>query len=166
MVKATRRYVMTTIVRWDPFRDMTAAQNELSRLLGMFREGGNGERSWVPALDAWETDEEFVYAFDLPGVPEDKIAIEFEDGVLTVSAERERTQEVKQDTFYRFERRFGMFSRTIGLPQGVSDDDISAVSKDGVLEVHVRRPEEAKPRRIRIGVGSQPATIEGATTES
>jgi HSP20 family protein len=159
---------MATLVRFDPFREMAALQNDVSRLLGAFREGnGTGERSWVPALDVWETESEYVYAFDLPGIPEEGITVEFEDGVLTVSAERERTQSIEGDRFYRYERRFGSFTRTLGLPQGVTEGDITAQTKDGVLEIHVKKPEEVKPHRIQIGVGgSQPQTIEGQATKS
>jgi HSP20 family protein len=158
---------MATLVRWDPFRELAALQNEMSRFAGVFREtSGNGaDRTWVPALDVWETDDEVVYAFDLPGIPEDKIAVEFENGVLTVSAERERGSDVKQDGFYRFERRVGSFARAITLPEGVTEDGINASHANGVLEVHVRKPEETKPRRIEIGVSGQ-KTIEGTATEA
>ena len=155
---------MATLVRWEPFRELASLQSDVSRLMNsVFAGEGNGgsTRSWVPALDVWETDNELVYAFDLPGIPQDKISIEFEDGALTVSAEREREQETSDDRVYRFERRFGTFSRTIGLPQGVTEDAINADYKDGVLEVHVAKPEQPKPRRIQIGSGSEGATIEG-----
>ena len=158
---------MATLVRWEPFREIATLQNEMSRLMNDVI-GGNGEtttRSWVPALDVWETENELVYAFDLPGIPEDKIAVEFEDGALTVSAERERTQETSDERLYRFERRFGTFSRTIGLPQGVSEDMVNADYKDGVLEVHVRKPEQPKPRRIQIG-GGEKKTIEGSAKKA
>ena len=152
---------MTTLVRFEPFREIAALQNEMGRFMNGLLEGdGRTTRSWVPALDVWETDTEVVYAFDLPGLPEDKITIEYEDGALTVSAERERTDEVQQERLYRFERRFGTFSRTIGLPQGISEDMISAQYDDGVLELHIQKPEQPKPRRIHIGSGSK-ATIEG-----
>jgi HSP20 family protein len=160
---------MATLVRFDPFREVAALQNEMGRLLGVFREGnGTGERSWVPALDVWETDEDYVYAFDLPGIPEDRISVEFEDGVLTVSAERVRTDQAEGDKFFRFERRFGSFSRTLGLPQGVKDEDISASYEDGVLEIHVTKPAEVKPRKIQIGVGgsAEAKTIEGTATKA
>jgi HSP20 family protein len=162
---------MATLVRFDPFREVAAMQNEMGRLLGMFREGnGTSERGWVPALDVWETATDVVYAFDLPGIPEDKISIEYEDGVLTVTAERERGEPAEGDRFYRYERRFGSFTRTIGLPQGVKDEDISASYKDGVLEVHVKKPEEVKPRKIQIGVGGSGSpgsrTIEGTATHA
>jgi HSP20 family protein len=153
---------MATLIRWDPLREVAQWQNDVERLMGTFlRAGGtNGETRWAPPLDVWETEDELVYAFDLPGIPEDKISIEYEDGSLTVSAERERTQEVSQDRFYRFERRYGTFTRTIGLPQGVGESDIRADYKDGVLEVHVTKPKAPEPRRIQIGTGSS-ETIEG-----
>jgi HSP20 family protein len=153
---------MTTLVRWEPLREVAALQNEMSRFWNQFLGEGSGEttRNWVPAVDVWETDKEVVYAFDLPGIPEDRISLEFEEGALTVSGERERTNEAKDDRFYRFERRFGSFSRTIGLPQGIDESSITADYKDGVLEVHVTKPEAPKPRRIRVGSGSK-ATIEG-----
>jgi HSP20 family protein len=157
---------MANLVRWDPFREMASLQNDMSRLMTSVLGTGNGEsRSWIPAVDVWETEDEVVYAFDLPGIPEDKISVEFEDGSLTVSGERERTDEVSQDRLYRYERRFGSFSRTIGLPQGVSEDSIKADFKDGVLEIHVRKPEQPKPRRIQIGSG-EGATIEGKASEN
>jgi HSP20 family protein len=77
-----------------------------------------------------------------------------------VSAERTASSEVSEERFYRFERRFGSFSRTIALPQGTSDEAISADYKDGVLEVRVRKPEQKKPRRIEIGGVSEQSTIE------
>jgi HSP20 family protein len=160
---------MATLVRFDPFREVAALQNEMGRLLGVFREGnGATERSWVPALDVWETDDAYVYAFDLPGIAEDKISIEFEDGVLTVSAERERTEQTEGDKFYRYERRFGSFQRTLGLPQGVKDGDIAASYENGVLELRVAKPEEVKPRKIQIGLGgsSETQTIEGTATHA
>ena len=156
---------MATLVRWEPFREIATLQNEMSRLMNTFAGNGETSRSWVPALDVWETEGEIVYALDLPGIPEDDISIEFEDGALTVSAERERKHVLSDDKLYRYERRFGSFSRTIGLPQGVTEDQIKAEYHDGVLEVHVAKPEQPKPRRIQIGSGAQ-ATIEGKSKQS
>jgi HSP20 family protein len=151
------------LVRWEPLRELAALQNEMSRFLGSTLGEGNGQqRAWVPAVDVWETDKEVVYAFDVPGIPEDKISIELEDNALTISGERERTQDVSDERFYRFERRFGSFSRTIGLPQNVTEDQVKADYDNGVLEVRVAKPETPKPRRIQIGHGEK-ATIEGKT---
>jgi HSP20 family protein len=155
---------MTTLVRFrEPFRELA----EMSRLVNSLFEGGNGRtnQAWIPAVDVWETEDALVYAFDLPGIPEEQISVEFEDSSLTVSAERNREHEVSEDRFYRYERRFGSFSRTIGLPQGTTEDAISADYKDGVLEVHVRKPEQAKPHRIQVGKASSKAVVEGSSTK-
>jgi len=159
---------MATLVRFrEPFRELTALQNEMSRMFGGLIDGETRtNQSWVPAVDVWETGDELVYAFDLPGIPRDKISVEFDDGALTVSAERERTAEEKDDRLYRYERRFGTFSRTIGLPQGTSEDSIKADYKDGVLEVHVTKPEQPKPHRIEVGGSSETKTIEGSAKKS
>ena len=143
---------MTTLVRWEPFRELTSLQHELGRFMnGLSQLPTRGNQTWLPPVDVWETDTELVYAFDVPGVPEDKLSIEVHDDTLTVSGERTRASEAATDHFYRFERQFGTFARGVGLPQGVGDSDISASYKDGVLEVHVPKPEEAKPRKIRLG---------------
>ncbi len=157
---------MATLVRWDPFRELAAMQNQLSRFMNLAGEGNAQPETWLPSVDVWETDNELVYAFDLPGVPQDKISVEADNGALTVSAERERTQEVSREQYHRFERRFGSFSRTVGLPQGVSEDSIQATYKDGVLEVHVPKPEQPKPKRIEVGGGSEQKTIEGTATQT
>ena len=157
---------MATLIRFrEPFREIAALQNEMGRLMGGLFEGGNGRnQDWMAAVDVWETEDELVYAFDLPGIPEDKISIELDDGALTVSAEREREEEVTEERFYRLERRFGTFSRTIGLPKGTQETDIRADYEDGVLEVRARKPEEPKPKRIQVGAGAR-ATIEGESED-
>ena len=155
---------MATLVRWEPFRELATLQTEMSRLMNGLSEGnGRDQRSWVPALDVHETENEIVYEFDLPGVPEDKISVELHDDTLTVSAERERSHEQNGDGFVRYERRFGSFSRTVGVPAGVSEDSIKASSHDGVLEIHVAKPEAPKPRRIQIGGEQKQAAIEGSS---
>ena len=157
---------MATLVRWEPFRELASIHNEMSRLLNAFEgNGGTAAQNWAPPVDVWETDEELVYAFDLPGIPREDVTIEYDDGMLTVSAKRERTLERGDDRFFRFERRFGTFTRSIGVPQGVDESKINADFKDGVLEIHVAKPEEVKPRRITIG-GEAHQPIEGTATES
>ena len=152
---------MTTLVRWEPFRELTQLQGEVSRLMNGLLDGQRGAaQSWVPPLDVWETESDIVYAFDLPGVPEDKITIEAQDDTLTVSGQREKTTEEQGDRFYRFERRYGSFARGVGLPAGIDPGKISASYVNGVLEVRVPKPEEAKPRRIQRG--SAPADVEAA----
>jgi HSP20 family protein len=145
---------VATLVRWEPVRELATLQTEMSRLMnGLFEGSGRTAQSWVPAVDVWETETELVYAFDLPGVQEEQISIELQDDTLTVSAQRERTDERTEDGFVRYERRFGSFSRAVGVPAGVTEDSVKANYRDGVLEIRVAKPEEAKPRKITIGSG-------------
>jgi HSP20 family protein len=155
---------MATLVRWEPVRELAALQSEMSRFMNGLLEGnGQSGQSWVPTADVWETEKEVVYAFDLPGIPEEKISVELEDGALTIAAEREREQKVEDGRYFRFERRFGTFTRTIGLPQGVTEKDVTAGYQNGVLEVHVAKPEQPKPQKIQIGVGGSSPAIEGTS---
>jgi HSP20 family protein len=159
---------MATLVRWAPFSELASLQNEMSRFMNGLVEGnGRTTQSWIPTADVWETEQEVVYAFDLPGIPEDKISVELDEGALTIAAEREREQKVEDGRYYRFERRYGTFTRTIGLPQGVTEESVKAEYKNGVLEVHVAKPEQPKPRKIEIAVGAsgERKTIEGESKQ-
>jgi|SRR5579862_3651581 len=159
---------MRTLVRFDPYREVaTPLQGEMGPLLNLLLGAGSSTTTpgvWAPALDVWETDGAIVYAFDLPGIPQDAVSIEVENGVLTVTAERERSQEVSAERLYRSERRYGSFSRSIALPQGITEDKIHANFNNGVLEVHVGKPETVKPHRIQIGNGK--AVIEGKASKA
>jgi HSP20 family protein len=142
---------VTTLVRWEPFRELASFQNEMSRFMNGLADGpGRVTQSWVPALDVWETESDVVYAFDLPGIPEDAISIEVKDDVLSISAERQKTEEAAEDGYFRFERRFGAFARAVGLPKGIDQEGIQAHYENGVLEVRVPKPAEAKPRTISL----------------
>lgn len=152
---------MSTLVRWEPFRDLAQVQTEMSRLVnGLFENGGRTSKTWIPALDVWETANDVVYAFDLPGLVEDEISIEVADDTLTVTGERRRETQEQGDRFFRYERRYGSFSRAVGLPAGVDDSKIVASYADGVLEIRVPKPEEAKPRKIQLG--SAPGDIDAS----
>jgi HSP20 family protein len=147
---------MATLVRWEPFRELAQLQGEMGRLFNGLLEGQSGGRSsqaWVPPLDVWETESELVYAFDLPGIDEDKIQIEVQDDTLTVSGERVKETQEQGDRYYRFERRYGSFARAVGLPNGIDESKSAASYVNGVLEIRVPKPEEARPRRIQLGSG-------------
>jgi HSP20 family protein len=154
------------IVRWEPFRELNTLQSEMNRLFNSAFDtptgpgnGGAGRR-WMPAMDLVETQDDFVLRADLPGMTEDDVKIEFEDGTLTISGERKSEHETKNEGYYRVERAYGSFSRSLTLPQGVDPERVSASFDKGVLEVRVPKPEERKPRRIEIGASGQ-KTIEG-----
>ena len=155
-----------TIVRWEPLREFSTLQNEMNRLFNTVFDtplpgnAGSTMRRWMPAMDLVETDDHFVLRADLPGLGEDDVKIEFEDGTLTVSGERKAEHESKNEGYYRVERAFGAFSRSLTLPQGIDPEAVTANFDRGVLEVRIPKPEERKPRRIEIG-GAQQQTIEG-----
>ena len=152
------------LVRWDPIRELDSLQSDMNRLFDRFFEGrtGNGtSRRWIPAMDLLETEDHLVLRGDLPGLTEDDIDIEIKDNVLTVSGERRADKEEKGEGYYRVERAFGGFSRSLTLPQGVDADKVEANFDKGVLEVRIPKPAEAKPTRVQIGKG----TVEGSGTE-
>ena len=145
---------MTTLVRFrEPLRN-AAMNDEFARLIKTIyespaRAAALSNHAWTPALDVWETEGELVYAFDLPGIPEEKIAVDLEDSTLTVSGSRERT-EMENGRFFRYERAFGEFTRSVALPEGTGDGEARAHYANGVLEVHVQKLERSKPRRIPV----------------
>jgi HSP20 family protein len=150
-----------TIMRWEPFRELQTLQGEMNRLFNTaFDPSTAGSRGWVPAMDLFETAEAFVLRADLPGLRQEDVKIEVEDNHLTLSGERARDPREGQDGFFRLERPSGPFTRTLTLPKGVDAEAISASFGEGVLEVHLPKPEQAKPRRIEIRAGDKPATIE------
>jgi HSP20 family protein len=154
------------IVRWEPLRELASLQNEMNRLFGTVfdapAQGGNGGtlRRWMPAMDLVETDDHFVLRADLPGLSEKDVNIEVEDSVLTVSGERKAEHETTQEGYHRVERAFGSFSRSLTLPEGVDAESVAASFDRGVLEITIPKPEQRKPRKISIGVGNAPKTIE------
>ena len=157
-----------TIVRWEPFRELSSLQTEMNRLFNAAFEGSSGggnsgARRWTPAMDLLETEDEFVLRADLPGLSESDVNIELEDNVLTVSGERKTEHEDKREGFYRMERAYGSFSRSLTLPKGIDPEAVTAGFDRGVLEVRVPKPEQRKPRRINISAGDgEPRTIEGS----
>jgi HSP20 family protein len=151
------------IVRWDPTREVDSLQTEVNRLFDTFFGGrpANGVRRWVPPMDLVETDDQLVLKADLPGLDTDDVNIEVKDGVLTVSGERKTEHEERTDGYYRVERSFGGFSRSMALPEHVDAARISASFDKGVLEVRIPKPEERKPHRVEIGASA----VEGTAQE-
>jgi HSP20 family protein len=157
------------IVRWEPLRELASIQNEMNRLFGTVFDApnpsnGNTLRRWMPPMDLVETDDHFVLRADLPGLAEGDVSIEVEDNVLTVSGERKAEHETTKEGYHRVERAFGSFSRSLTLPEGVDAESVTASFDRGVLEIRIPKPEQRKPRKISIGVGDTPKTIESDST--
>ena len=116
---------------------------------------GNGS-SWAPALpmDTVRRDGEVVLRFDVPGVPQDKIDVTVDKGVLTVSTTREEAKTEGENPVVR-ERLFGSFTRRVRLSDTLDADAIEASNSDGVLEIRIPVREEAKPRKITVGATTE-----------
>src|SRR3954464_5389437 len=154
---------MALLMRPEPF------SQEVNRLFStLFDAQDSGVQRWVPAMDLTEADDHFVLRADLPGLGEDDVSIEIQDNTLTISGERKAEHETRERGWYRVERSFGRFSRSLTLPEGVNADAVQAWFDKGVLEVSIPKPEERKPRRVAIKSANgngRPAAVEGTATE-
>jgi HSP20 family protein len=137
--------------------DLKTLQGQLGRIFEPFVRYAAGDDedlvsgSWGPSVDVAETKEKILVRAEVPGMNQDAISIEFENGLLTIRGERKLE---KQDgvTWHRVERSYGTFSRSFTLPRTVDAEKIAATYRDGILEIEVPKKEEAKPKHIKIAV--------------
>lgn len=108
--------------------------------------------AWSPRIDVFEKNGQLITRVDLPGAKKEDVTVEFTDGRLAISGERQRESEEKKENFYRREREYGSFYRAVPLPEGVKLEDVKATFGDGVLEVSVPLPvrSDAKVRTVEI----------------
>jgi HSP20 family protein len=160
------------VIRWEPVGELNTIQNEMNRLFNTFfdqpqpAERSGGERRWVPPMDLVETADQYVLRADLPGVREDDVTVQLEDNVLTIAGQRVAEDDPEQG-YFRLERAFGAFSRSLTLPEGVDPDRVEARFAHGVLEVMIAKPEQKKPRRVQIALTrseDESVAIEGIET--
>ena len=145
------------ITKYDPFREFTTLQNQMSRLFGdtVFRDDEVARGSWIPPVDIFETDDHsLVLKAELPDIAREDIHVTVENNTLTLRGEKKLTSEVKEDRFRRVERSYGTFSRSFTLPATVDASKVKADYRDGVLTVRLPYREEAKPRSIEVAVGA------------
>jgi len=160
------------VIRWEPVGELNTIQNEMNRLFNTFfdqpqsTDRGARELRWIPPMDLVESTEHYVLRADLPGVPEDDVTIQLEDNVLTIAGQRSAEHD-PQEGYYRMERAFGAFSRSLTLPAGVNPEHVQARFDHGVLEVMIPKPEQKKPRQVQIQLtrsDDEPAAIDGTET--
>jgi HSP20 family protein len=163
------------LIRWEPVAELNTIQNEMNRLFNTFFEqpnqtgrGSGTTRRWLPAMDLVETADRYVLRADLPGLSDGDVNVQLEDNVLTISGERKAEQEQHQEGYYRLERAFGEFSRSLTLPDGVDPDGVQAHFDRGVLEIRIPKPEQKKPKTVQITLGANPdaKTIEPADPQA
>jgi HSP20 family protein len=146
------------ITRFDPFREINALHNAMTRALQTAGTGYGDELtssgSFVPPVDIYEDENSVSLRLEVPGMKQDDLDIRLENNTLTVRGERKFETEEKEENFHRIERRYGSFSRSFTLPNTVNTDDVNADYKDGVLEIRLGKRAETKPKQIKVGVGS------------
>lgn len=148
---------MSSLIRWEPFREFATLSDRMNRLFGEAGRGwptdeGLTESAWNPPVDVYETNDNIVLKADLPEVQKEDVDISVHGNVLTVRGERKREQEVTEKDFYRMERSHGVFTRSFTLPGTVDAEKIAAGFSGGVLTVTLPKREEAKPKQIRVQV--------------
>ena len=141
---------MNTLSIWNPIHEMDELfHNRLASVLG-------GERvqsvAWSPVVDIEETELNYLIRAELPGLSKEKVKVTVEDGVLTLSGERDLERKVEGKTFHHIERSHGTFTRSFTLPENAAAESVSANYKDGLLEIRVAKSEEALPKSIEVRV--------------
>lgn len=130
-----------------PGNGLTVLRDEMDRLFDRMWEGDFPSRAlgeWTPVLDFSETKEFFIVKMEVPGMDPKDIKISLQDHVLTMSGERKKVEEEKDERFYRLERSYGAFTRSIRLPMPVDEHKVNAIFKNGVLHISIPKAETTK----------------------
>src|SRR5215470_11874219 len=149
---------MTVLTRWDPFREFSTLQDRMNRL---FRDSyGEGQEAlststFAPAVDVYEDEHNVTLKIEVPGIDEKDIDVRIENNTLTVHGERKIEKEEKEENYRRVERQYGSFTRSFTLPNTVDVEHVSAHYDKGVLKITLPKKAEAKPKQIKVNVGSE-----------
>jgi HSP20 family protein len=149
---------MTTLTRWNPFRELDTLQNRLNTFLGRPLWRTNGEETfetteWAPLVDVTEDEREYLIKAELPEVKKEDVKVTVENGTLHITGERKFEKEEKTKKYHRIERAYGTFERNFLLPEGTTGEGVTADYKDGVLKVHLPKKAEPKPKPVEVKVG-------------
>jgi HSP20 family protein len=153
---------MTLLTRWDPLRDLATMQNRLNRFV---RESYSPEgpeealttTSFAPPVDIYEDEHTIAVKMEVPGIDEKDIDVRIENNTLTVHGERKIEKEEKEENFRRVERQYGSFTRSFTLPSSVDTGQVSAHYDKGILKISLAKKAEAKPKQIKVNVGTEKA---------
>ena len=148
---------MRTLTRWEPFRGATSLQDQINRVFNDVLERTGEESSltaWAPAVDIYETEHELVLKADLPDIDPKDLDIRVENNILTIRGERKFEKNVSEENYLRVERSYGSFTRSFTLANTVNSEAIKAAYENGVLTLSIPKREEAKPKQIKVNVGT------------
>ena len=151
---------MTLLTRWDPLRDLATMQNRINRFV---RESYSPEgpeealttTAFAPPVDIYEDEHNITLKMEVPGIDEKDIDVRIENTTLTVHGERKIEKEEKEENFRRVERQYGSFTRSFTLPSSVDSGQVCANYEKGVLKISLAKKAEAKPKQIKVTVGSE-----------
>lgn len=155
---------MTVITRWDPFREFSTLQGRLNHLFQQSFSDGREESlttsTFAPPVDVYEDEQNVTLKIEVPGIEEKDLDIRVENNTLTVHGEKKFEKEEKEENYRRVERQYGSFTRNFTLPTTVDSESITAHYDKGVLKINLAKKAEAKPKQIKVNVGSA-NTLEG-----
>src|SRR6266403_2608897 len=146
----------TAISRFEPF-PTNSFQEQFNRLFSEAFDRSSDESSittWAPAVDIFETEHERVVKADLPDIKPEELDIRVENNILTIRGERKFEKQVNENNYLRVERAYGSFARSFSLANSVNSGAIKADYQNGVLTLHIPKREEAKPKQIKVNVGT------------
>ncbi len=153
---------MTVLTRFQPFREVATLQDRVNRLFRESYNAGNDESlttsTFAPAVDVYEDEHKVTLKIEVPGIDEKDIDVRVENNTLTVHGERKIEKEEKEENYRRVERNYGSFTRTFTLPTAVDTENVSANYDKGVLKINLPKKAEAKPKQIKVSVGSVAGT--------
>jgi HSP20 family protein len=161
-------FAMTVLTRWDPFREFSTLQDRMNRLFRdsySDREEALTTSTFAPAVDVYEDEHNITLKIEVPGIEEKDIDVRIENNTLTVHGERKFEKEEKEENFRRVERQYGSFTRSFTLPNTVDNEHVQANYDKGILKIQLAKKAEAKPKQIKVNVGSQ-KSIEGKEVKS
>ncbi|MCB9445913.1 MAG: Hsp20/alpha crystallin family protein [Ardenticatenaceae bacterium] len=156
---------MSTLIRWNPVREMMDLRREFDRLfesaLDMPAFGGESVATWGLALDLVEKDDAYIVKASVPGIDPDDLEITLSENTLSIGGEFKEDKEIDENQYRMRERRTGSFCRSVTLPSQVNREAIEANYETGILTLHIPKAEEVKPKRIAIQIPKERKTLEG-----
>lgn len=161
MVEKAKEKDRKSVTPWRPFMGLAGGERDMDRMLEDFF--GRRVRPWwperwfapearVPIIDVFEEKDDIVVKAELPGLEKDDIEVNLTDHTLTIKGEKKKEEEVKEENYYRAERSYGSFLRTLDLPREVHADKVKAAFKNGILEIRMPKTEAAKTKAVNVTV--------------
>jgi HSP20 family protein len=164
MAEKAKEKETKAVTPWRPFMDLTRWERDMDRMMEDFF--GRRMRPWwperwfgreelelkAPAVDVYEEKDDIVVKAELPGMAKEDVEVNLTDSMLTIKGQKKKEEEIKEENYYRSERSYGSFLRTLELPREVQPDKVKASFKNGILEVRMPKTEEAKTKEIKVKV--------------